>query len=93
MKVTFSPEEEAEHQRIAREYNQRTSARAHQINKDLTMKIYLRNQAIAMLPPQLQEHAKTPDYTPFPEIRSLPGYTPPIRDFNPEKYMESEQQS
>ena len=91
MKVQFPPEVQAEHARIGQEYNRQTSIRHHQQNKDLTMKIYLRDQALEALPEHLQAHAKTPDYALFPQGRSAPSYTPPIRDFNAEQYMEKEQ--
>ena len=53
---------------------------------DLTMKIKLRDDAIANLPELLQHAARQKDRNPPPLNRRMATYTPPIPNFDPKKY-------
>ena len=42
--------------------------------KDITLKIKLRDEAIAALPEELRAAAREPDFEPFPANRPIPGF-------------------
>lgn len=59
------------------------------MNRDLTDKIWLQQEALRALPAHLLEHAMIIDDTPPPADRPWPKYdTPPIKGFNPMDYVE-----
>ena len=49
--------------------------------KDITLKIKLREAAIAALPEELRAAAREPDNEPFPSNRQMWTLTPPIPGF------------
>ena len=49
--------------------------------KDITLKIKLRDEAIAALPEELRAAAREPDFEPFPANRQMWTITPPIPGF------------
>lgn len=89
LKVSFSPEEMEEHNRIGREYHRQSTIRQNKMDHDLSNKIWLQQEAIRALPPNLREHAMTIDTTTPPPDRPWPYYeTPPIKGFSIHKYVE-----
>jgi hypothetical protein len=69
----------AEHARIGREYNRQMFIQHNQEVKDLTLKIYLQQDAMKALPPDLFELASVIDETPPPRNRPYPiWHTPPV---------------
>jgi hypothetical protein len=89
MKVQFSEEELAEHNRIAREYGRQSAIRHNTYEHDLTNKIWLQQEAIRALPAELTAHALELDETPPPADRPWPYYyTPPIENFSAMNIME-----
>jgi hypothetical protein len=84
----FTPEEQAEHARIGREYNRQCFIRHNRYQKDLALKAWLMNEAFNNLPAHLKEHAGTIDASPPPENLPIPEWhTPPIKDFNVQDYV------
>lgn len=67
---------------MAKEHNTRMA--------DLTMKIKLRDEAIANLPELLQHAARQRDRNPPPLNRRMATYTPPIPGYNPLDYAKKE---
>lgn len=57
--------------------------------KDLTVKIKLREAAIAALPEELQAAARLPDNEPFPANRQMWTLTPPIPGFQEQQQTAS----
>ncbi|KAL2644897.1 hypothetical protein R1flu_012484 [Riccia fluitans] len=49
--------------------------------KGESIRLQLKNEALAALPPHLREAAMVPDLTPFPRIRISASFTPPIRGY------------
>eukprot|EP01031_Cornospumella_fuschlensis_P031408 gene31407-37966_t len=89
VKLPYSEAELAEHKKIADEYNRQYFIRDNQIQKDLTDKLWLMQEAIRALPEHLRAHATTIDTTPAPE-RTMPFWdTPPIQDFDIRKYVQT----
>lgn len=75
----FPPEVAEEHARIGREYNRQMFIQHNQHVKDMTLKIYLRQDAMKALPPDLYKLASVIDETPPPRNRPYPiWYTPPV---------------
>lgn len=86
-KIRFSEEEQAEHERIATEFNRQSRIRSNQIDKDLADKIWLQQEALRALPAHLVAHAKSLDSPAPPSDRPWPFYdTPPIKGFNIKDY-------
>ena len=87
-KPDFSDEELAEHARIGRIYQQKTTQRHNRTQKDLATKIWMQHDALRSLPESLRAHAETIDDTPPPPDRPWPFFqTPPIKDFNARQFM------
>ena len=62
--------------------------RHNRLNKDIANKIWLQQEAIRAMTPELREHAIIIDETPPPPDRPWPVWmTPPIKGFNPRDYM------
>ncbi len=90
-KPNFSEEELKEHERIAKEYQRQSSIRHNKLEKDLSTKIWLQQEALRAIPSELFEHATTVDDTPPPANRPWPFYaTPPIKGFDPKSYLKVE---
>jgi Mitochondrial ribosomal protein L28 len=84
----FSAEELAEHSRIAKEYARQSMKRHNQQEKDLTTKIWLQQEAMRAMSPELRAQAEIIDDTPPPPDRPWPIWlTPPIKGFNPRDYL------
>jgi hypothetical protein len=85
--LEWTDEEKLEHARIGKEYNRQTTLRDNQLNKDLTNKIWLQQEAIRALPAEYKEKALEIDES-YPIDRPMPTFmTPPIPGFNPNKFM------
>ena len=88
IELGFSEEEMAEHARIGLEHNRQTTIRQNKQGSDLSTKIWLQQEAMRALPPELRAHAEIIDETPPPSDRPWPIWmTPPIKGFNPRNYM------
>lgn len=88
IKLKFSDEEQAEHNRIGKEYNRQSTQDHNRLEHDLTNKVWLQQEAMRALPPKLREAAEILDETPPPPHRPWPLYhTPPIKDFNIDLYV------
>lgn len=87
-KPEFSAEEVAEHARIGREYTIQSQRKTNALNKDLSQKIWLQQEAIRGLPEALRIEAVIIDDNPPPSDRPVSGvwHTPPIKDFDASKY-------
>jgi hypothetical protein len=82
--MNYSEEMVAKHKEIGALYNKEMFRRKNRMNKDLTDKIWLQQEAINALPQHLFEKAMVIDHTPPPSDRPFPMYdTPPIPDFDP----------
>lgn len=87
-KPAFSPEELAEHARIAKEYRRESMKRHNRHMKDLSTKICLQRAAIDALPEGLREQALIIDETPPPANRPWANWsTPPIPGFDAKAYQ------
>ena len=87
-KPDFSDEELAEHAKIGRIYQQRTTQRHNRLQKDLATKVWLQHDALRSLPDNLRVHAEIIDDTPPPPDRPWPYFqTPPIKDFDAKQFM------
>ena len=94
MKVSFTPEELEDHNRIGREYQRQSTIRQNQMDYDLTNKIWLQQEAIRALPPNLRELAMMIDDSSPPSDRPWPFYeTPPIKGFSIHEYVEGGESS
>ena len=92
-KPSFTEEELKEHERIAKEYQRQMSIRHNTLEKDLSTKIWLQQEALRSIPPELYEHATLVDDTPPPANRPWPFFaTPPIEGFDPKEYIKSEEE-
>ncbi|KAI5065544.1 hypothetical protein GOP47_0020239 [Adiantum capillus-veneris] len=67
--------------RLAKEYSRFLMREDRKLHAGETIRLRLKNEAIAALPPGLQEAARVPDMTPFPGI-SPATLTPPIPGFS-----------
>jgi hypothetical protein len=86
-KPEFSEEELAEHTRIGRIYQQKTTQRANMYNKDISTKIWMQQEALRALPDNLRIKAEELDESPPPPDRPWPIWmTPPIKDFDYKKF-------
>lgn len=86
--IPFTEEEKAEHFQIGREYSRQIRIRDNQEKKDLATKIWLQQEAMLALPPDLRSHAEVIDETPPPRGRPWPIWqTPPIKGFNVQDYI------
>lgn len=82
----------AEHERIAKVYGAESFRYKNRIDKDLTNKIYMMQEAIAVMPVELREAALAVDETPPPQERPWASYsTPPIDGFNVKEYMKADE--
>lgn len=93
-KIVDTPEEQAHRRQVLRTANTE-SRKAHQkVERDLTNKIYLQQEAIKALPVEMQADAKMIDQTPYPMDRPWPRWdTPPIPGFNPLDYADKKKDS
>lgn len=91
LKHDFTEEELAEHHRIGLEYNRQMMIQHNKMNKDLSTKMWLQDEAMNALPKDLLQHALVIDSTPPPPDRPWPIFmTPPIPELNL-KDMEEEE--
>lgn len=65
----------------AKEYSRRKMQEHREWQADLTLKLKLKNAAVAALPPHLRAAAEVPDLEPFPLNRQMWTETPPIEGF------------
>ena len=63
----------AEHARIGREYTIQSQRRTNTMNKDISQKIWLQQEAIRALPEALRIEATIIDDTPPPKDRPISG--------------------
>ena len=90
-KPDFTEEELKEHERIAKEYQRQSFRRHNALEKDMTNKIWLQQEALRAMPHDLYEEAIKIDDTPPPANRPWPFFdTPPIEGFNINDYVKSE---
>ena len=93
IKLSFTDEELVENAKIAKEYQREAAKLRNKLDKDLTDKIWLQQEAMRALPDHLRAHAETIDETPPPEDRPWPDFdTPPIKGFNAQDYMEKKKE-
>lgn len=71
-----------EGKRLAKEYSKLQMRNLRKTQAEETMRLKLKNEAIAALPLQLREAALVPDFTPFPPNRHRAYLTPPIEGYN-----------
>lgn len=91
MKHEFTEEEKAEHMRIGKEYNRQRMIQHNKMNKDLSLKMWLQDEAMNAMPVELLQHALEIDYTPPPRDRPWPIFkTPPIHELNLKDLEEDE---
>jgi hypothetical protein len=89
-KPDFTEEELQEHERIAKEYQRQSFRRHNALEKDVSNKIWLQQEALRAMPHDLYEEAIKIDDTPPPANRPWPFFdTPPIEDFNIKDYIKS----
>jgi hypothetical protein len=94
IKPEFSEEELAEHARIAKQYTVESFRRTNEINRDLSNKIWLQQEALRALPDHLLEHAYSAEGISVPPQRLMPMYyTPPVKDFDIRKYISTSSSS
>ena len=87
-KPQFTEEELIEHAKIARTYQRNMTKMQNKLNKDLSDKIWLQQEALRALPDNLRIKAEMLDETPPPADRPWPLWmTPPIPGFNPKSFM------
>ncbi|KAL4458571.1 hypothetical protein ABPG75_013436 [Micractinium tetrahymenae] len=79
--VEVSEEDYLEGMRRAKEYSRRKMQEHRDWQADLTLKLKLKNAAVAALPPHLRAAAEVPDLEPFPLNRQMWTETPPIEGF------------
>ena len=89
-KPSFTAEEEVEHARIAKEFQRQSSIRHNALERDVSTKIWLQQDALLAIPDHLYEEACKIDDTPPPPNRPWPLFdTPPIEGFNAKDYIKS----
>jgi hypothetical protein len=83
-KISFTPEEEAEHRRIAEEFNRMTTLEDQRLMEDISTKCWLQQEAIKAIPnEELRAAALIIDESPPPPHRPFPEYdSPPIAGFD-----------
>lgn len=92
--ITLTDEEKVEHMRIGKEYNRQMHIRRNKIDKDLTDKIWLQQEALASLPQHLKELALIEDSGCPPPNRPWAFWsTPPIKDFKFSEYFKEEEET
>lgn len=92
-KPVFTEEELAEHAKIGRIFQQKTTQQHNRLQKDLSTKIWLQQDAMRAMPDHLRAKAEIVDDTPPPPDRPWPIWmTPPIKDFDAKKFMGKEDQ-
>lgn len=68
---------------IGREYNRMTTIRHNQLSRDLSLKMQLKEAAIAALPTEtLKAQALVSDFSLVPYDRWVPTWTPPIEGYD-----------
>jgi hypothetical protein len=88
-KVEYSEEEAARRAAVTKEYQRQCFKYEHAMNKDLSNKIWLQQEALRAMPEELRAHAETVDPTPPPQDRPWPKFdTPAIKGFNPQDYVD-----
>ena len=86
-KPQFSEEQLAEHAKIALTYQRKMTELNNKLNKDLTNKIWLQQEALRALPENLRLKAEIIDEATPPPDRPWPMWaTPPIKDFDARQY-------
>jgi len=86
-KPDYSEAELAEHAKIALTYQRKLTELSNQLNKDLSTKIWLQQEALRALPDNLRAKAEEIDEAPPPPDRPWPIWaTPPIKDFDVRQY-------
>jgi hypothetical protein len=78
--LDLTPEEREEAARRAKEYSSRKMRQHREWQADLSMKLKLKQAAIAALPPDLRAAAMVPDLEPFPLNRWIWTETPPVEE-------------
>lgn len=71
-----------EGRRLAKEYSRMLARDLRARQAEESMRLKLKNDAIAALPPRLREAALVPDFTPFPANRHRAYLTPPIEGYS-----------
>lgn len=90
-KIEWSEEEKKEHFRIGRTFNIQSFVRHQRLAKDTSDKIWLMQEALRALPPNLQESARVIDEEPPPSDRPWAMWsTPPIKGFDDTPYAKAE---
>ncbi len=88
-RVEYSEEEKARREAVAKEYQRQCFIYEAAMQKDLTNKIWLQQDALRAMPEALRAHAETLDPTPPPQDRPWPRFdTPAIKGFNPQDYVD-----
>lgn len=87
LRPELSEEEKQRNFEIGKRYNRMMAKEHNTMTADLTMKIKLRDDAIAHLPEILQHAARQIDQNPPPLNRLMATYTPPIPGYNPTDYV------
>lgn len=86
-KIRFNKVDSAKYAAIAKNFGIECMKRHNKMNKDLTTKIWLQQEALRALPKQYLEHAQSMDNTTEPLDRPLPEWdTPPIKGFDSSQY-------
>lgn len=89
IKLDFTEEELAKNKEIAREYQRQCFKFEAEMQKDLSNKVWLQQEALRAMPEQLRSHALIIDDTPPPDDRPWPQFdTPAIKGFNPLDFEE-----
>ena len=70
--VQLSRDELLEGEKLAKEYSKQWLRRRRALERDLIMKVRLRDEAVSALPEQIRHAAMEPDYTPYPKKRTMP---------------------
>lgn len=87
--LDLSKEEQAEAAARSREYSRQKMEQHRAWQRDLTMKIKLREAAIDALPEELRAAARQPDNEPFPANRQMWTLTPPIPGFQEQQQTDT----
>lgn len=88
----LSEEEKQRNFEIGKTYNRMMAQHHNTLMADLTMKVKLRDDAIAHLPEILQHAARQKDTNLPPSNRRIATYTPPIPGYNPMDYARAEEE-
>lgn len=82
---------EEEGMRLAKEYSRFLMKELRLRTAAENVRLQLKKEAIAALPPHLREKALLPDFTPFPPTRIPASLTPPIPGYVEEMTKSAEQ--